>query len=212
MCLNFEFMIFMYTKYVTQKNYNRYSILNNFNIWGILELLLVYLLSSYVFIHIICCSSRYNFGGTISSFESHHTSRNNQKTWKKQYEKISQFTSWNYKVIIIPPLPPRKNRFFNLHTAQNSTYQKVLSIFFHFFNQTAKEEEWERAFFYCCLECTFKVVEIFRKKNLEFSLLINCAILGCALHQHCCWNIKVEMQKKKIELYFISIKIINVLT
>lgn len=209
MCLNFEFMIFMYTKYVTQKNYNRYSIINNFNIWGILELLLVYLLSSYVFIHIICCSSRYNFGGTISSFESHHTSRNNQKTWKKQYEKISQFTSWNYKVIIIPPA--QKSFLQSSHSAKQYL-PKSFVYFFSFFQSNRQRRRMRKSFFYCCLECTFKVVEIFRKKNLEFSLLINCAILGCALHQHCCWNIKVEMQKKKIELYFISIKIINVLT
>ena len=171
----------------------------------------IYLMSGYVIIHIICCSSRYNFGGTISSFESHHTSRNNQKTWKKQYEKISLFTSWNYKVIIIPPPPAQKSFLQSSHSAKQYL-PKSFVYFLYFFNQTAKEEECERAFFYCCLECTFKVVEIFRKKNLEFSLLINCAILGCALHQHCCWNIKVEMQKKKIELYFISIKIINVPT
>ena len=156
MCLNFEFMIFMYTKYVTQKNYNRYSILNNFNIWGILELLLVYLLSSYVFIHIICCSSRYNFGGTISSFESHHTSRNNQKTWKKQYEKISQFTSWNYKVILIPPSPAQKSFLQSSHSAKQYL-PKSFVYFFHFFNQTAKEEEWERAFFIAALNALLKL-------------------------------------------------------
>ena len=143
MCLNFEFMIFMYTKYVTQKNYNRYSIINNFNIWGILELLLVYLLSSYVFIHIICCSSRYNFGGTISSFESHHTSRNNQKTWKKQYEKISQFTSWNYKVIIIPPAKIVSSIF----TQRKTVPTKKFCLFFFIFSIKPPKKKNEKELF-----------------------------------------------------------------
>ena len=146
MCLNFEFMIFMYTKYVTQKNYNRYSIINNFNIWGILEILLVvYLLSSYVFIHIICCSSRYNFGGTISSFESHHTSRNNQKTWKKQYEKISQFTSWNYKVIIIPP-PAQKSFLQSSHSAKQYLPKSFVYFFFIFSIKPPKKKNEKELF------------------------------------------------------------------
>ena len=148
MCLNFEFMIFMYTKYVTQKNYNRYSIINNFNIWGILEILLVvYLLSSYVFIHIICCSSRYNFGGTISSFESHHTSRNNQKTWKKQYEKISQFTSWNYKVIIILPPRPRVKVVSSIFTQRKTVSTKKFCLFFLFFQSNRQRRRMRKSFF-----------------------------------------------------------------
>ena len=154
MCLNFEFMIFMYTKYVTQKNYNRYSIINNFNIWGILELLLVYLLSSYVFIHIICCSSRYNFGGTISSFESHHTSRNNQKTWKKQYEKISQFTSWNYKVIIIPPAKIVSSIF----TQRKTVPTKKFCLFFFIFSiKPPKKKNEKELFFIAALNALLKL-------------------------------------------------------
>ena len=155
MCLNFEFMIFMYTKYVTQKNYNRYSILNNFNIWGILELLLVYLLSSYVFIHIICCSSRYNFGGTISSFESHHTSRNNQKTWKKQYEKISQFTSWNYKVIIFPP---RAKIVSSIFTQRKTVPTKKFCLFFFIFSiKPPKKKNEKELFFIAALNALLKL-------------------------------------------------------
>ena len=133
-----------------------------------------------------------------------------RKPGKNNMNKISQFTSWNYKVIIIPP--PRAKIVSSIFTQRKTVPTKKFCLFFSFFQSNRQRRRMRKSFFYCCLECTFKVVEIFRKKNLEFSLLINCAILGCALHQHCCWNIKVEMQKKKIELYFISIKIINVLT